>query len=89
MRPDRLCAGVDRNQLLALLPPNGVRVFFGSCPEIYLEEAYRHLQLERFPVARRLGETSLMFEVHPTLREDSIRRMARRIVELVQPLQLT
>ena len=88
VKPDRLQPGVDRDTLLTTLTRNGVRAYYGSCPEIYLDGAYTHLAVERRPVAKQLGETSLMFEVHPTLREDTIRAMARKVVDLVKPMQI-
>lgn len=42
----------------------------GSCSEVYLEKAFDKSGFRpasRLPVARELGETSLMFLVHPTL----------------------
>ena len=47
----------------------GVPCFSGSCSEIYLERAFvEELRPSQcLPVARELGETSLMFLVHPTL----------------------
>jgi len=52
----------------------GVPCFSGSCSEIYLEKAFDGIgPAQRLPVARQLGETSLMFLVHPTLSEDDIR----------------
>jgi dTDP-4-amino-4,6-dideoxygalactose transaminase len=50
----------------------GVPCFAGSCPEIYLERAFVERGWgpgHRLPVAQHLGETSLMFQVHPTLGE--------------------
>ena len=50
----------------------GVPCFQGSCSEVYLEKAFDDTgwrPAERLPVARELGETSLMFLVHPTLTE--------------------
>lgn len=50
----------------------GIPCFSGSCSEIYLEKAFEGTpsQLrQRLEVARQLGETSLMFLVHPTLSE--------------------
>jgi dTDP-4-amino-4,6-dideoxygalactose transaminase len=44
----------------------------GSCSEIYLEKAFDqevNRPTQRLPVARELGETSLMFLVHPTIAE--------------------
>ena len=48
----------------------GVPCFSGSCSEVYLEKAFTDLGLgpqERLPVAKTLGESALMFLVHPTL----------------------
>jgi dTDP-4-amino-4,6-dideoxygalactose transaminase len=87
VKPERLVSGVGRDDILSVLSRNGIRAFFGSCPEIYREAAYTHLQVERRSVARRLGETSLMFEVHPTLRQETVRRTAQRVVDLIKPLQ--
>ena len=48
----------------------------GSCSEVYLEKAFETSGFtpeERLRVARELGETSLMFLVHPTLsRQDTV-----------------
>ena len=46
----------------------------GSCSEIYLERAFPAdlRPSRRLPVARELGETALMFLVHPTLSEDDM-----------------
>jgi dTDP-4-amino-4,6-dideoxygalactose transaminase len=87
VEPRQLRPGFDRDAILAKLAQAGVRIFYGSCPEIYREKAYAHRSIERLPVAARLGETSLMLEVHPTLKPDTIRATARRIVELVAPMQ--
>ena len=48
--------------------------FSGSCSEIYLERAFppEWRPQQRLAVARELGETSLMFLVHPTLRPEHI-----------------
>ena len=51
----------------------GIPCFSGSCSEIYREKAFVAAGLspcKRLPVARRLGETSLMFLVHPTLTDE-------------------
>ena len=47
----------------------------GSCSEVYLEKAFDGTgwrPTERLPNARRLGETSIMFLVHPTLTQAEI-----------------
>jgi dTDP-4-amino-4,6-dideoxygalactose transaminase len=71
LRPERLREGWDRNRIMAAINAEGVPCFSGICSEIYLEKAFPE-QLrpsKRREVARDLGETSLMFLVHPTLSE--------------------
>ncbi|MFA5516837.1 MAG: DegT/DnrJ/EryC1/StrS aminotransferase family protein [Desulfuromonadales bacterium] len=70
LRPERLRPGWSRDRIVAAVNAEGVPCFSGSCSEIYLEKAFadRFLQpAARLPVARELGETSLMLQVHPTL----------------------
>lgn len=53
----------------------GVPCYSGSCSEIYLEKAFDATNwrpADRLPIARELGETSLMFLVHPTLSDSNI-----------------
>jgi len=59
-----------RDRIMNAIVAEGVPCFSGSCSEVYLEKAFTDLGLgpqERLPVARALGESSLMFLVHPTL----------------------
>ena len=66
----RLRPGWDRDRIMGAVNAEGVPCFSGSCSEIYLEKAFTDAGFgpsERLPVARELGETSLMFLVHPTL----------------------
>jgi len=70
VRCDRLRDGWNRDRLLAAFEAEGIPGLSGSCPEVYLEKAFDRGDLrpkQRLPVARELGETSLMFLVHPTL----------------------
>ena len=53
----------------------GVPCYTGSCSEVYLEKAFDGTGFrpkERLPVARELGETSLMFLCHPTLEDEHV-----------------
>jgi dTDP-4-amino-4,6-dideoxygalactose transaminase len=74
VRPDALRTGWDRDRILAAILEQGVSCFQGSCSEIYLERAFSPelRPKNRLPVARELGETSLMFLVHPTLKLEQI-----------------
>lgn len=87
VRPQALKPGVTRDTLLALLAERGLRAFSGSCSEIYREKAFADLAVEACPNARELGETSLMFEVHPTLDPAHVERCARGVAETVAGVQ--
>jgi dTDP-4-amino-4,6-dideoxygalactose transaminase len=75
----RLRAGWTRDRIVAEVVAAGAPCFSGSCSEIYLEKAFdghRSRPSQRLPVARELGETSLMFQVHPTLEVEHVDRVA-------------
>jgi dTDP-4-amino-4,6-dideoxygalactose transaminase len=64
-----------RDRIMNAIVAEGVPCFSGSCSEVYLEKAFTDLGLgpqERLPVAKALGESALMFLVHPTLTEAEI-----------------
>jgi dTDP-4-amino-4,6-dideoxygalactose transaminase len=73
--PEALRPGWDRDRIVQAINATGVPCLVGSCSEIYLEKAFgpELRRQERLPVAKKLGETSLMFMVHPTLSEENIR----------------
>jgi dTDP-4-amino-4,6-dideoxygalactose transaminase len=74
VRPERLCSGWSRDRIMNAITAEGIPCFSGCCGEIYLEKAFGALCPEqRRPVAKELGENSLMFLVHPTLCDDDIR----------------
>jgi dTDP-4-amino-4,6-dideoxygalactose transaminase len=65
--------GWDRNAIMQAIKTEGVPCFVGSCSEIYLEKAFiARRKHPRLPVAKLLGESSLMFLVHPTLSDEHI-----------------
>lgn len=75
VEPQALKAGWDRDRILAEILARDVPVFSGSCSEVYLEKAFDNTgwrPASRLPVARELGETSVMFLVHPTLTQHEI-----------------
>ncbi|WP_281648204.1 DegT/DnrJ/EryC1/StrS aminotransferase family protein [Parendozoicomonas sp. Alg238-R29] len=70
VKPEQLKEGWNRDRIVNEIVVRGVPCFQGSCSEVYLEKAFDGTDFrpaERLPVARELGETSLMFLVHPTL----------------------
>jgi len=79
VRTKRLKTGWDRDRIMNAVVAGGAPCFSGSCSEMYLEKAFDGNGLrpaERMPVARELGETSLMFLVHPTLTEKDMETVA-------------
>jgi len=86
VRPEALKSDWTRDRILGEIAQHGVPGLSGSCSEIYLEKAFTEFGLapaERLPVAKELGETSLMFLVHPTLAEDAVRSVAEIVAEVV------
>ncbi len=78
VRPEKLAAGWTRDRIIEAISARGIPAFSGSCSEIYLEKAFTDAGLgpkEPLAVARELGETSLMFLVHPTLTETNLTDM--------------
>jgi dTDP-4-amino-4,6-dideoxygalactose transaminase len=74
LRPQWLQDGWSRDRLLQAIVAEGIPCFSGSCSEIYLERAFPPdmRPAQRLQAARQLGETSLMFLVHPTLSEQDM-----------------
>lgn len=71
--PEQLNDGWDRDRIMNAIVAEGIPCFSGSCSEIYLEKAFNGIRpAEPLPMAKELGETSLMFLVHPTLSEQDM-----------------
>jgi len=73
-----------RGEILKRSAEAGLRVFSGSCSEIYLEEAFSNLSRSDCPVSHSLGVRSLMVEVHPTLRPDFLQLRAERLADIAR-----
>lgn len=79
---DALPEGWSRDRIMAEINALGVPCFSGSCSEVYLEKAFEHTPWrpeQRLHHARQLGESSLMFLVHPTLSEQSMQKTVTAI----------
>ena len=75
VEPSSLKDGWNRDRILEMLVARGVPAFSGSCSKVYLEKAFDNTGWRptiRLPNAVELGETSLMFLVHPTLTDKEI-----------------
>ena len=86
VRPEHLAPDWSRDRILEEIERDGIPCGVGSCSEIYLERAFRDQgwgPASRLPTAKLLGETSLMFLVHPTLTEEAMADMAECIRRVV------
>lgn len=75
--PELLKDDWSRDRILQEVNSHGVPCFSGSCSEVYLEKAFDHTEFRpprRLQVVKELGETSLMFLVHPTLTSAEIEK---------------
>ncbi len=87
LEPERLRKDWSRDRIMQAINDAGVPCFSGSCSEIYLEQAFEGTPsrpVERLPVAKELGETSLMFLVHPTLAAEHMLRAVSAVQEVMQ-----
>ena len=86
LRPEMLKKGWDRERVIVAINEHGIPCFTGSCSEMYLEKAFDadHLRpKKRLPVAEELGQTALMFLVHPTLTEEDMRDVVKAVEKVM------
>jgi hypothetical protein len=82
VRPELLKADWDRDRIMNAIVAEGVPCFSGICSEIYREKTFIDAGFgpkDRLPNAKILGETSLLFLVHPTLGEEEMIATCRAI----------
>ena len=75
VQPGRLAPDWSRDRIIETITAQDVPCYPGACSEVYLEKAFDGTgwrPAERLPMAKELGETSLMFLVHPTLTQSEI-----------------
>ena len=86
VRPEFLQTGWSRDLIVKALQKEGIPCGSGVCCEIYQEQAFEAAGLKprfRLPNAKQLGETSLMFVVHPTLSEPDMEDTARAVSKVM------
>jgi dTDP-4-amino-4,6-dideoxygalactose transaminase len=83
---DKLAEGWTRDRIVDEINVRGIPCYQGSCSEVYLEKAFDGTGWRpdpRLPVAKALGETSLMFLVHPTLTKAEVRKICDVLDEVL------
>ena len=89
--PEKLRDGWTRDLIVEAINAEEVPCYQGSCSEVYLEKAFEGTGWRpenRLPVARALGETSLMFLVHPTLTDSEIGKTVDAIHSVMKEASL-
>ena len=83
LRLNELKDNWSRDRIIQKINSLGVFCDVGVCSEVYLEKAFDDTGFrpkKRLTNAKELGETSLMFLVHPTLTEDEIQQTCDAII---------
>ena len=86
VKPEWLKGGWDRDKIMDEINARKIPCYSGSCSEIYLEKAFEGTGWQpeqRLPNAKELGETSLMFLVHPTLTDEEISKTCEILNEVI------
>ncbi len=87
----QLPEGWSRDRIMAEINALGVPCFSGSCSEVYLEKAFDGTPWrpeQRLVNAKSLGESSLMFLVHPTLSDSNMQKTVDSIQQLISQISM-
>lgn len=87
LRLEMLQSAWDQARIVAAINAEGVPCYTGSSSEIYRELAFVRQGLgpsNRLSVAQDLGETSVMFLVHPTLSEADMRDTCAAVAKVLK-----
>jgi dTDP-4-amino-4,6-dideoxygalactose transaminase len=79
-----------RDRIIQEITARGVPCYQGSCSEIYLEKTFDNAPgrpTKRLSVAKSLGETSVMFLVHPTLTAQEIDLTTSTLIDVMRQAQ--
>ena len=90
VEPQNLPKGWSRDRIIESINQLDVPCFSGSASEVYLEKAFDNTGLRpdpRLPIAKQLGETSLMFLVHPTLTTAEIEKTIQVINDVFTKME--
>ena len=87
----QLPEGWSRDRIMAEINALGVPCFSGSCSEVYLEKAFDGTPWrpeQRLVNAKSLGESSLMFLVHPTLSKSNMQKTVESIQQVISQISI-
>lgn len=81
---NKLPENVSRDDILTIINQLNVPCYSGSCSEVYKEKAFDNTDLHpkvALKHAKTLGETSLMFLVHPTITDNEITEVCQALAQ--------
>ena len=87
VKPEQLNAAWSRDKIIEALNAQGIPAMQGSCSEVYLEKAFDNTGFrpaEPLPIAKELGATSLMFQVHPTITAEQLSQVCECLNTILQ-----
>lgn len=90
IQPAYLKSGWSRDRIVAEIIAQGVPCFQGTCSEVYNEKAFDGMVTRlknSLPVVKELGETSIMFLLHPTLTQAEIDKTTIAITDVMTKAQ--
>jgi dTDP-4-amino-4,6-dideoxygalactose transaminase len=76
----------DRERIIVTINAEGISCSTGSCSEMYLEKAFDAggmMPEKRLPVAEELGNTAMMFLVHPTISDRDMADMVTGVEKVM------
>jgi len=86
VRRESFAAGWTRDRLMGAINDAGVPCTVGVCPEIHRERAFIEagfVPSAPLPATAELGETALVFVVHPTIDAPTMQRCAAIVAEVL------
>lgn len=87
VKDEELKSGWSRDRIIQEINSRGVPCYSGSCSEVYLEKAFKRGNLapkNSLVNAKELGETSLMFLIHPSLQKKEIQKTCDVIEDVMK-----
>jgi dTDP-4-amino-4,6-dideoxygalactose transaminase len=86
IEPKYLRKSWSRDRIIDEIKARNIPCFQGSCSEVYLEKAFDGTDfrpIKQLSIAKELGETSLMFLVHPSLTKENLDASVSIICEVL------
>ncbi len=86
LNPHQIAPDWNQERIIGKINEAGIPCYSGSCSEVYLEKAFDSTSFRpstRLPIAKELGETSIMFLVHPTISVEKMQIVGNSIKKVL------